>query len=285
MSQQASDPCSPPEGRIAIRYVSAVTSPISTGTRRGERIAQVVTDLSGPRLSESRVLDLGCNNGGFSLRLAQLGAAEVVGIEGREANLAEGLRRRDAEGLSQVEFVNDDVRTVTRDRYGEFDVVLCLGLLYHLDVPDVFESLFRVAELCRGYALIETQVGLATRETVEFDGEPYSGLWYDEDISRPGASLDNPRSFWLTKPSLVNLVSRAGFTSVAEVLAPVIPPLAVYRDHVLLTAVKGTPLDPHPEDRMPEARARMGHPAQGIAYRVRDHLARRKGGGLPSLFN
>ena len=256
----------------------------SVGVRRGERIAQLVADLSGERLQAQRVLDLGCNDGGFSLQAARQGAREVVGIEGREANLAQGIARRDAEGLAQVKFIQGDIRDLSPERYGEFDVVLCLGVLYHLDVPEVFEFAHRVASVCRGYALVETQMGVAARERVEFEGRIYEGVWYGEDVAQPGASLDNRRSFWPTKASLLNLLADVGFTSVAEVLNPYVPNLAAYRDHTLLVAFKGEPMRDDRGDRWPQRLPKMVHPAQGLRYFVRDRVARRRGGGLPSLF-
>jgi hypothetical protein len=39
-------------------------------------------------------------------------------------------------GLPNVEFVTDDVRNFSRERYGAFDVVICSGILYHLPGKD-----------------------------------------------------------------------------------------------------------------------------------------------------
>jgi SAM-dependent methyltransferase len=266
--------------------VTTLSRVIPTGQRRVERVAELVCDLSGESLKTARVLDLGCNTGGFSLELAKLGAAEVIGVEGRPENLADGIERRAAEGLDQVQFLTpEDVRAVTRERFGEFDVVLCLGILYHLDVPAVFEFAREVAAMCRGYALIETQVALSAKGTAEFEGREYAGRWYDEDTSKDGASLDNPRSFMPTKPSLLNLLADVGFSTVSEVLNPVIPPLAQFRDHTLLLATKGRVLHPHPDtDRWDERPGRIAHPAQGLRYRVLERLARRRGGGLPAVW-
>lgn len=259
-----------------------MTAPV--GEQRVARVAQVVRDSSGERLRESRVLDLGCNDGGFSIELARLGVREVIGIEGREANLTSGLATQRNEGLSQVKFVISDVRDFSVKEYGEFDVVLCLGLLYHLDVPDLFEFVRTVAAACRGYAIIETQIGLAPKATVASNGSTYRGLWYAEDVSRPGASLDNPRSFWLTKPSLLNLLADAGFTSVSEVLYPVIPALNAYRDHTLLVAAKGQPIADAQHNRWPERLTNIASPGQSRLYWIRDRIARVRGGGLPSIF-
>jgi SAM-dependent methyltransferase len=252
------------------------------GGRRVARVAQVVSDLSGERLRGARVLDLGAADGWFSIELAKRGAGQVVAIEGREENLAKAVTARDALGLDQVELIHGDARELSPEAHGQFDVVLCLGLLYHLDVPAVFELAGRVASVCRGYALIETQVALSARERIEFEGRAYRGAWYPEDVAQPGASLDNPRSFWLTRPSLLNLLADVGFTSVSEVLTPVIPALGEFRDHVLLVAVKGTPVADTAE-RWPERPPRLAHPTQGFRHRVRERLARRRGGGLPAV--
>lgn len=256
----------------------------SVGEQRVARVVQLVADLSGERLRTARVLDLGGADGGFGLALARQGAREVVGIEGRAANLAAAIAARDTQGLGQVALIHGDARALSRERHGEFDVVLCLGLLYHLDGPEVIEMAERLASVCRGYAVIETQVGLSRRATVHHGGRRHSGIWYAEDVAQPGASLDNPRSFWPTRASLLNLLADAGFTSVVEVLNPVVPKLAAYRDHTLLVAMKGTPVAEGPAQRWPEVVLRLAHPAQGLRYVVRDRLARLRGGGLPSLF-
>lgn len=253
---------------------------MGVGLQRTERVAQLVADLSGA--DPGRVLDLGCNDGGFAVTLAQRGAREVVGIEGRRENLSKAIARRDAEHVAGVDFVHGDVRDLSRELYGEFDVVLCLGVLYHLDAPDVFEFTRQLASVCNGYAVIETQVGLAARERVEYRGRTYAGLRYSEDITRPGASLDNRRSFWLTKPSLLNLLADAGFTSVLEHVEPAIPELAAYRDHTLLVAFKGDRIAER--ERWPESLPLAAHPAQGTRWMLRDRLARVRGRGLPTLF-
>jgi SAM-dependent methyltransferase len=260
------------------------TPPIAAGDGRVARIAQVVADLAGDDLAGARVLDLGCDEGNFARAIARLGAREVLGIEGRASNLAGGMAKRDAEGLTQVELVLGDVRELSPERHGVFDLVLCLGLLYHLDAPDVLPFLRRLAAVCGRFAVIETQVALRARETVELEGRAYAGLRYEEDVSQPGASLDNRCSFWPTKPSLVNLLQDAGFTTVAEVAAPVVPAVAAFRDHTVLVAFKGARVAPGAPERAAERVAWVTHPAQGRRFALRERLMRRRGGGLPSVF-
>jgi hypothetical protein len=182
------------------------------------------------------------------------------------------------------------VRELDPERMGTFDVVLCLGVLYHLDVPAAFELIERVAELTRRLAVIETQISLTRREQVSYHGRAYWGRWYAEG-NTPGASVGNERSFWLTCPSLLNALADAGFTSVTECLTPVIPDLAAYRDHVTLVGVKGKAAVPVSVpgleaggEQWPERLPLVAHPAQGGRFRLLDRVRRARGGGLHKVF-
>ena len=119
------------------------------------KVVRAVCDLAHRPLAGLRVLDLACAHGHYSFEMAKLGA-QVLGIEGRESWLEQARRTKQDTSLSSVEFVQDDVRNLSKEKYGEFDIVLCLGILYHLDAPDVFDFLDRVFEVCRDFAIIET---------------------------------------------------------------------------------------------------------------------------------
>jgi hypothetical protein len=159
------------------------------------------------------------------------------------------------------------VRNLSAEKYGHFDVVLCLGLLYHLDAPDVFHFTARIAEVCRRLAVFDTHVSLAHETSRQYEGEEYWGSSFLEHAeheteeqrkAKLWASVGNPNSFWLTRPSLNNLLARVGFTSVYECHNPSEvnkPP-----DRVTLAALRGrreellcSPLfNGTPEERWPE---------------------------------
>lgn len=97
-------------------------------------------------LASLRVLGLACLEGLYAVEFARQGA-RAVGIEGRDVNLEKVRFVKKALGLDNLDLHHDDVRNLSLEKYGEFDVVLCLGILYHLDAPDVFhfvESIGRV---------------------------------------------------------------------------------------------------------------------------------------------
>jgi Methyltransferase domain len=209
------------------------------------RTLQVTADLARAPLETLRVIDLACEEGAVGIELARQGA-HVVGVEGREVHVARARFVKEALGLDDYEVVHDDVRNVTADKYGEFDVVLCLGILYHLDAPDVFEFVDQLGRMCKGLMILNTQFSLAAKTSHAFRDERYWGRRFSEHRprSRPEeraaslrSSLDNTESFWLTLPSLYNLLARAGFTSVLESRIP--RPRERARDRVMLAAIKG----------------------------------------------
>lgn len=209
------------------------------------RILQIVSDVAPAPLSALRILDLACLEGLYAVEFARHGAS-VVAIEGREANIAKARFAGEVLSLPNLEFHRDDVRNLDTERYGTFDVVLCLGILYHLDAPDLFRMIAQVASVCKRFVVLDTHVSADARECREHRGRRYWGCAYEEhapesDIEERLAalwsSLDNPRSFWLTKPSLYNALAHASFTSIYECHYPV--ETGKPSDRVTLLALKG----------------------------------------------
>jgi tRNA (mo5U34)-methyltransferase len=84
-------------------------------------------------LTGKTVLDLGCNGGFFSLQLKRRGAARVVGVDFDPRYLAQARLAAEVSGLD-IELRELSVYDVAR--LGErFDVVLLMGVLYHLRHP------------------------------------------------------------------------------------------------------------------------------------------------------
>jgi SAM-dependent methyltransferase len=208
------------------------------------RIAQIVSDTFAGGIAGLRVLDLACLEGMYALEFARRGA-EVVAIEGREANLEKARFAARALGL-EVDFRLGDVRELSRQVHGEFDVVLCLGILYHLNAPDVFRLLERMAEVCRRALVIDTSVAARGNEERSHSGQSYRGttlVEHDPSSSLEErrralwSSLDNPRAWVPTRPSLLSLLGRSGFTTVSECWVPAEPGKPPTR--ITLVALRG----------------------------------------------
>lgn len=98
------------------------------------------------------VLDLGCNAGGVSVEFARRGA-RVVGVEASAHYHRQAVWVRDRLGLTNFEPVHMpvyDIGTLSRT----FDIVLFLGLVYHLRYPQL--ALDTIAAKSRGHLFLST---------------------------------------------------------------------------------------------------------------------------------
>ena len=193
-------------------------------------------DVVAARGEHLRIVDLGCLEGGYSIEFARQGH-EVVGIDARQLNIDRAVAAKENLGLSNVKFAVDDVKNLAD--YGQFDVVFCSGLLYHLDDPKRYLDLLgqvatRALILNTHYARDVDPVyddGAADAERVDFslgeltEHEGLPGRWYPEYSSddprsevegRLWAAFSNERSFWPTKPALLAACRNAGFAAIYE---------------------------------------------------------------------
>jgi Methyltransferase domain len=210
------------------------------------RVLQIVADTTRRPLNSLRLLDLACHEGIYAIEFARHGAS-VLGIEGRQAHIEKARFVKNALDLNNLDIVQDDVRNLSKDKYGSFDVVLCLGILYHLDVPDVFAFIESIGEVCQDIAVIDTRIALGPTSSHVYGGTTYWGNRISEGhkpsdtpaqkIKRYWASLDNVTSFHLSRTSLYCMLGRAGFTSVYECYIPPEPAKPI--DRITLLAIKG----------------------------------------------
>ncbi len=100
------------------------------------------------------VLDIGCSSGFFSLKLKEEGAGYVLGIDAGEQPKAIEQARFAAQTLGlDVDFQVHSVYDM--DKLGrEFDIVLCMGVLYHLRHPLL--ALEKLRSVCGGTLILQT---------------------------------------------------------------------------------------------------------------------------------
>lgn len=79
------------------------------------------------------VLDIGCNGGFYALEMKRRGASRVLAIDHDPDYLAQARFAAEVEGL-EIEFAQASVYDVAA-LGGPFDVVLFMGVLYHLRHP------------------------------------------------------------------------------------------------------------------------------------------------------
>lgn len=208
-------------------------------------ILQVSSDLCGGDLSGVSVADLGCGEGGYAVEFALQGA-NVTAVEGREASYRKAMLAKEALDLNSLNVVLDDVRNLGRKKYGPFDIVLCIGLLYHLDGPELCDFVSAIHSVCNRFAVFDTQLADFPKVSLKCGDKVYWGERFPEDPANGRdvlwSSIGNPMSFWFTKASLMNLLCDVGFTSAYEVKIPYSRPPVNYPNRSTIVAVKGKPV-------------------------------------------
>jgi ubiquinone/menaquinone biosynthesis C-methylase UbiE len=89
-------------------------------------------------------LDFACGNGVTSIKAAEYGAAFVIGLDISSASISNAEKLAEQKGLNNITrfFVGDCENTQLPEN--SIDVVLCAGMLHHLDLNFAFPELKRI---------------------------------------------------------------------------------------------------------------------------------------------
>jgi tRNA (mo5U34)-methyltransferase len=153
-------------------------------------------------LTGDSVLDLGTWSGAFAVEAARRGAVKVVGVDyvtwrnqrrGREAfDFVVADSGFEIEGVE----LDLDACPLSLARLGSFDVVLFLGVFYHLQDP--IAALREISKITRKVLVIETHIGS------QLPLQPPMMRFY------PGRELRNdPSNWWGPNVSCVEALLRA----------------------------------------------------------------------------
>jgi tRNA (mo5U34)-methyltransferase len=113
------------------------------------------------------VLDVGCNAGFYCVEAKRAGAERVVGVDSQRGAIRQALFVRKALGLD-IEFQRMSVYDLSAARLGRFDIVLALGLVYHL--KHILLALERLFHVTAGTLIVESAVLPMERELKPFVG-------------------------------------------------------------------------------------------------------------------
>jgi SAM-dependent methyltransferase len=255
------------------------------------RVMQLIRDFSKKPFDQLRILDLACGEGVYAVEAALRGA-EVMAVDARTERMNEGAKAAERLGLPNLRFEQRDIRNIDRDSHGGMDVVLFLGILYHLDHGDVFPVLKNLHGMCDQLLVIDTHIALQAETKVEYEGRSYEGKHVREHGDNDPAevrrgrlltSLDNAMSFLFTKESLFRLLHDVGFTSVCECNVPLEPFKPENRITVLATTGEPVKISSYPwvndktEEEIERFLAEHGGPTPsqepGPARRSAKHVA------------
>jgi SAM-dependent methyltransferase len=180
-------------------------------------------------LKGKRVLDIACNAGFWSIQCALLGA-EVIGFDARPELVEQADLIKTTVGLDNVDFrVLNFWDMSPRTLGGTFDIVLNLGILYHL--PDPLQALALTKSMAERHIVLDTSVDSShepllrlawespddilkastagivawpTKSAVELMLRHIgAGEWFEIPVrttDMPPDYLDGTRASWLIKP-------------------------------------------------------------------------------------
>ena len=172
--------------------------------RDTEKVATFFEWLERCGSSVSTVLELGSHEGSHSLQLAERpGVSRVLGLEGREDNLARARFVQRAYGSETIEFRHANLEDFDVSELGKFDAVFCAGLLYHLGEP--WRLIERLAPITC-WLFLDTHYSATDGSVL---GVPYRGCWQREGTD-PLSGLSS-FSFWLSFRQLVSVLLDHGF--------------------------------------------------------------------------
>lgn len=186
-----------------------VTRGVDNSPERLERV-HLPSDLSG-----RSVLDIGAWDGFFSFEAERRHASRVVATDhyawhgtgwGTGQGKA-GFQLARTALNSRVEDVDVDVMDLAPELVGTFDVVLLLGVLYHL--PNPLLALERVASVTSELLILETVVDMVGLR------RPAAAFYPDRELN------NDPTNWWgPNQAAVVGMLRSVGFTRV-EVMTPV----------------------------------------------------------------
>lgn len=170
------------------------------------RIVRVPREL-GARVRCARILELGCLDGGHTVALAHaFPQAEIVAVDVRAENLARAEFLTALHGCRAPRFVRADLETADLAPYGQFDLIVCIGLLYHLWEP---WKLLRQLGAHGEHLWLWTVYCPDLEASAEHAG--YRGRDFVEGPLDHPLSAVRPTSFFPTLGSLLAMVHAAGF--------------------------------------------------------------------------
>jgi SAM-dependent methyltransferase len=163
-------------------------SRINRHEQRRKYLFDPLKAVFGGSLKGKRVLDIGCNAGFWSLAAIESGCDFVLGLE------VKGVPR------DRYRFVTGDIFKTDLLEHGRFDVVLCLGFLYH--VSKHINLLEIMSEVNKDILLIDTTLSLAPGSKL---------IMRRERLESPRDAVDYELAMTPTRKAVEEMVSTFGY--------------------------------------------------------------------------
>lgn len=136
-----------------------------------------------------RILDVGCNCGGFSFEASKYGSKEIIGIDADDKNIEQANAIKRYLGTKNVKFLKLTAEEINKGDFGKFDITILAGILYHLEDP--IGVMKRISEVTASTILIDSHVHYSTEQSEDIpswwmlndmDENDLEGLFVGDDI-------------------------------------------------------------------------------------------------------
>jgi len=227
-----------PRWHYRFEFADGVTTPIyrqdhiNRHEQRRRYFFDALLQVTGGTLTGSRVLDLGCNAGFWSLAAIEAGADFVLGVDGRSEHVEQAQLVFEAKGIDPGRYRFEQGNIFEHHFNESFDVVLCLGLMYHVSRPvELFETIAGV-----GAQLVVIDTELQPADASCFSVRHVS-------LENPMTAVDYTVVLYPSRQAVIDLAGAFGFAIVP--LAPNMTDwegMAHYRDRRRLAFICSTRL-------------------------------------------
>ncbi|GIW67671.1 MAG: hypothetical protein KatS3mg096_539 [Candidatus Parcubacteria bacterium] len=145
--------------------------------------------LFGGSLRNLRILDVGCNCGGFSFEASKYGPKEVIGIDSNNKNIEQANAIKKYLGVKNVKFLNLTAEEINERDLGKFDITILAGILYHLEDP--IGVMRRISKVTTSTILVDSHVHYSSDQSEDIpswwmlndmDENDFEGLFVGDKI-------------------------------------------------------------------------------------------------------
>jgi tRNA (mo5U34)-methyltransferase len=176
---------------------------INRHQQRKQYIFEPLIQLCGGSLVGKRVLDLGCNSGFWSLACIEIGADFVLGIDARKLHIDQAKFVFEVKEIpkNKYQFIQGDIFKFNFKDFGNFDIVLCLGLLYHISKP--ISLLEIISKINNDILIIDTNLSHLPGSFLEIR---------QDDLDHSLSAINFPLVTYPTKLALIKMVHQFGYS-------------------------------------------------------------------------
>ena len=159
----------------------------------------------GGSLSGKRILDLGCNAGFWALHAIDHGCDYVLGVDGRQMHIDQSNFVFEASNVEKkrYDFIQENIFDLDFTRYGTFDIIFCLGLMYHISKPMVLME--KISAVNSDILLIDTCLSMARGSFLQLVHEP---------VDDPRNAIDYELVFHPTRKAVLEIVRQFGYSTI-----------------------------------------------------------------------